>query len=196
MAPQAPARPPSRATSLATSVHAPGGTAHTNRTIHSHAPSSVPALVPDLAETSAKFRAIKPLPGFAKTWHQIRVMIRDMVSEPPTSEIPAYLKHAKLPLPATYDGSDDNDTFLVWLQQLLEYFVTLRLQGPEFEVTQLHLTAGALTGTAATWFYHNLQSPTRLVRVWYFEDTIVQLHYRFIHKDPTQLAAQRFHALG
>ena len=64
MAPQAPARPPSRATSLATSAHAPGGTAHTNRTIHSHAPSSVPALVPDLAETSAKFRAIKPLPNY------------------------------------------------------------------------------------------------------------------------------------
>lgn len=147
---------------------------------------------PGAGDSSAKFRHLAPPAGSAKAWAQMRTMIYNAIGNPPTSEPPAYLRITKLPAPDKYDGTDDSDIIVVWLQQLLEYFVTLRMQGLDYNTDHLRVMASALSDRAGKWFFTNVQSPTRTVKRWYFEDAVLELHRRFVHKDPAMIAQQRY----
>ncbi|KAI9060963.1 hypothetical protein FKP32DRAFT_1538620, partial [Trametes sanguinea] len=119
-------------------------------------------------------------------------MIQELMGDPPTSEPPSYLKVAKLPPPKTYEGKDDPDQFEVWLRGLLEYFSTLRLTGLDWDRDRLRLISQSLGGEAATWFYNTVQSPSRDKRDWLFEEAIVGLYRRFVHRDTHLQAEQQF----
>ncbi|KAH9885468.1 hypothetical protein C8Q73DRAFT_616036, partial [Cubamyces lactineus] len=126
---------------------------------------------------------------------RLLTMIDEQVGSDPTDEPPAYLKLAKLPAPPQYEGKDDADKFEVWLQSLLEYFSTLRLTGKGFDKDRLRLAGNSLGGNAATWFYNTIKSPTREKTHWTFEEAIVGLYRRFIHRDMHLVAEQQFAAL-
>ncbi|KAI9064570.1 hypothetical protein FKP32DRAFT_1569610 [Trametes sanguinea] len=119
-------------------------------------------------------------------------MIQELVGNPPTSEPPSYLNVAKLPPPKTYEGKDDPDQFEVWLRGLLEYFSTLHLTGPDWDRDRLRLISQSLGGKAATWFYNTVQSPSRDKWDWLFEEAIVGLYRRFVHRDTHLQAEQQF----
>ncbi|KAI9059522.1 hypothetical protein FKP32DRAFT_1548399, partial [Trametes sanguinea] len=108
---------------------------------------------------------------------------------------PAYLKMAKLPPPKTYEGKDDPDQFEVWLRGLLEYFNTMRITGPQYDADRLRMLSSSLSGNAATWFYNTVQSPSRNKRDWMFEEAVVGLFRRFVHRDTHLQAEQQFAAL-
>ncbi|KAL7281626.1 hypothetical protein ACG7TL_004943 [Trametes sanguinea] len=122
-------------------------------------------------------------------------MIQELVGDAPTSDPPAYLKMAKLPPPKTYEGKDDPDQFEVWLRGLLEYFNTLRITGPQYDADRLRMLSSSLSGNAATWFYNTVQSPSRDKHDWMFEEAIVGLFRRFVHRDMHLQAEQQFAAL-
>ncbi|KAI9059526.1 hypothetical protein FKP32DRAFT_1560228, partial [Trametes sanguinea] len=122
-------------------------------------------------------------------------MIQELVGDAPTSDPPAYLKMAKLPPPKTYEGKDDPDQFEVWLRGLLEYFNTLRITGPQYDADRLRMLSSSLSGNAATWFYNTVQSPSRDKRDWMFEEAVVGLFRRFVHRDTHLQAEQQFAAL-
>ncbi|KAL7284386.1 hypothetical protein ACG7TL_001676 [Trametes sanguinea] len=122
-------------------------------------------------------------------------MVQELVGDAPTSDPPAYLKMAKLPPPKTYEGKDDPDQFEVWLCGLLEYFNTLRITGPQYDTDRLRMLSSSLSGNAATWFYNTVQSPSRDKRDWMFEEAIVGLFRRFVHRDTHLQAEQQFAAL-
>ncbi|KAL7280520.1 hypothetical protein ACG7TL_005452 [Trametes sanguinea] len=122
-------------------------------------------------------------------------MIQELVGDAPTSDPPVYLKMAKLPPPKMYEGKDDPDQFEVWLRGLLEYFNTLRITGPQYDADRLRMLSSSLSGNAATWFYNTVQSPSRDKRDWMFEEAIVGLFRRFVHRDTHLQAEQQFAAL-
>lgn len=122
-------------------------------------------------------------------------MIHEMVSEEADSPPPAYLKVAKLPPPKSYDGTDDLDQFELWLRNLLEYFYTLRITGPSTDRDRLRLLSTSLSDEAALWFYNTVQSSSREKHHWYFEEAIIGLFRRFIHRDTYLYAAQQFEQL-
>ncbi|KAJ2989339.1 hypothetical protein NUW54_g8816 [Trametes sanguinea] len=122
-------------------------------------------------------------------------MIQELVGDAPTSDPPAYLKMAKLPPPKTYEGKDDPDQFEVWLRGLLEYFNMLHIMGPQYDADRLRMLSSSLSGNAATWFYNTVQSPSRDKRDWMFEEAIMGLFRRFVHRDTHLQAEQQFAAL-
>ncbi|OJT05306.1 Transposon Ty3-I Gag-Pol polyprotein, partial [Trametes pubescens] len=122
-------------------------------------------------------------------------MITEMVSEEADSPPPAYLKVAKLSPPKSYDGTDDLDQFELWLRNLLEYFYTLRITGPSTDRDRLRLLSTSLEDEAAMWFYNTVQSTSREKHQWSFEEAIIGLFRRFIHRDTYLYAAQQFEQL-
>ncbi|OBZ66400.1 hypothetical protein A0H81_13644 [Grifola frondosa] len=109
-------------------------------------------------------------------------MIEVMVSEPPMDDPPHYLRISKLAAPSKFEGTDDANTFEVWLQELLEYLATLRVTGPDFNRDHLRMMGSALSESASQWFFSMVQSPSRERRDWTFEATVVAMHRRFLHK--------------
>ncbi|KAI9057448.1 hypothetical protein FKP32DRAFT_1583814, partial [Trametes sanguinea] len=122
-------------------------------------------------------------------------MIDELVGEEPDTPPPAYLKVAKLQPPKAYEGKDDLDGFEVWLRSLLEYFNTLRITGPSTDRDRLRILGTCLGGDAAVWFYNTVQSPSRERRDWTFQEAVIGLFRRFIHRDNYLLAAQQFERL-
>ncbi|KAI0348740.1 hypothetical protein OH77DRAFT_783213, partial [Trametes cingulata] len=52
-----------------------------------------------------------------------------------------------------------------------------------------------LSEEASSWFYNTVQSPSREKREWLFEEAVVGLFRRFIHRDNHLIAAQQFERL-
>ncbi|KAL1936865.1 hypothetical protein VTO73DRAFT_6440 [Trametes versicolor] len=122
-------------------------------------------------------------------------MIDEMVGEEPTSSPPAYLKVTKMTLPKPYAGKDDLDAFEIWFHNLLEFFRTLRITGPSMDRDRLRILGDCLADDAATWLYNTVQSPSRERREWLFEEAIVGLFRRFIHRDNHLQASQEYENL-
>lgn len=122
-------------------------------------------------------------------------MIDEMVGEEATSSPPAYLKVTKMSLPKPYSGKDDLDAFEIWLHNLLEFFRTLRVTGPSMDQDRLRILGDCLSEDAASWMYNTVQSPSRERRNWLFEEAVVGLFRRFIHRDTHLQAAQQFEKL-
>jgi hypothetical protein len=124
-------------------------------------------------------------------------MIDEIVGRPNLDPIPDYVKALKPSLPSPhYSGADDIEVFEVWLNRLLEYFATLHLVGPAHDRTRVRVSASALSGDAATWYYNNISSPSRLKRDWTFVEAMVGLHRRYIYADPNTLAMREFKNLA
>ncbi|OJT04205.1 hypothetical protein TRAPUB_5113 [Trametes pubescens] len=124
-----------------------------------------------------------------------RNMIDEMVGPAPIGDPPAYLKVAKLPPPKTYDGKDDLDALEVWLRGLLEYLNTLRIMGPELDRERVRILGQAVSGEAANWLYNIVQSPSREKKDWLFEEVVIAMYRRFIHKDLNLKAEQQYASL-
>lgn len=123
---------------------------------------------------------------------RIRNMISIMVGDSPRDEPPAYLRMAKMSVPPPYDGTDDIGKFELWLNSLLEYYATLRITGPRMDLDRVRILGDAVKGDAADWLYTNVKAPFRDQERWTFEETIVGLHKRFIHKNFAQSAVDGF----
>lgn len=129
------------------------------------------------------------------TINRLLQMIDEMVGPAPIGDPPAYLKVAKLPPPKTYDGKDDLDALEVWLRGLLEYFNTLRIMGPELDRERVRILGQAVSGEAANWLYNTVQSPSREKKEWLFEEVVIAMYRRFIHKDLNLRAEQQYASL-
>ncbi|KAI1788710.1 hypothetical protein LXA43DRAFT_1097024 [Ganoderma leucocontextum] len=113
----------------------------------------------------------------------------DDPSEPP----PTYLKQIKLKAPESFDGTDDNDTFNVWLENLLCYLDTLRLRGLRHDQERSSFMRSCLTGKAAVWYQQTVTSPIRpLGHTTSRFDSIVGLYCRFVLTDQFTAAAKGF----
>ncbi|OSC99717.1 hypothetical protein PYCCODRAFT_1351751, partial [Trametes coccinea BRFM310] len=119
-------------------------------------------------------------------------MIDELVGKESDTLPLAYLKVAKLQPPKAYEGKDDLDGFEVWLRSLLEYFNTLRITDPSTDRDRLRILGTCLGGDATVWFYNTVQSPSREKREWTFQEAVIGLFRRFIHRDNYLLAAQQF----
>lgn len=122
-------------------------------------------------------------------------MLDEMVGEEPTSSPPAYLKVTKMTLPKPYTGKDDLDAFEIWFHNLLEFFRTLRITGPSMDRDHLRILGDCLAADAATWMYNTVQSPSHERRDWLFEEAVVGLFRRFIHRDTHLQASQDYENL-
>ncbi|EIW51129.1 uncharacterized protein TRAVEDRAFT_54870, partial [Trametes versicolor FP-101664 SS1] len=163
---------------------APGASAH-------HGLSTVPEHELDgsneLAYTGPSYG-----PRDAREVQRLMGMIDQMVGEEPTSSPPAYLKVTKMTLPKPYLGKDDLDAFEMWLHNLLEFFRTLRITGPSMDPDRLRILGDCLSDEAAVWMYNTVQSPSRERRDWLFEEAVIGLFRRFIHRDTHLQAAYNY----
>ena len=118
------------------------------------------------------------------------------LGDDPTEPPPTYLKQIKLKAPDSFDGTDDNDAFNVWLENLLCYLDVLRLRGPNHDKERIAFTRSSLTGKAAVWYQQTVTSPIRPVGhgLTHFE-SIVGLYRRFILTDQFAAAAKGFAAV-
>ncbi|KAI0670220.1 hypothetical protein C8Q78DRAFT_991856 [Trametes maxima] len=122
-------------------------------------------------------------------------MIQEMVGEEATEPPPAYLRITKMTLPKPYNGKDNLDVFEIWVHNLLEFFRTLRITGPLLDRNRLRILGDCLSDDAASWMYTTVRSPSREHREWLFEEAIIGLFRRFIHRDTHLQAAQQFDKL-
>lgn len=115
--------------------------------------------------------------------------LKDDPDEPP----PAYLKQVKLKLPESFNRKDNNDTFNMWLENLLCFFDTLQLRGPHLDKEHISFTWSCLTSKAAIWYQQTVTSPILPVATSMLHfDSIVGLYHWFILTDQFTMAAKGF----
>ncbi|KAI0371587.1 hypothetical protein BV20DRAFT_903975, partial [Pilatotrama ljubarskyi] len=138
-------------------------------------------------------------PGYGPRDNQevqrILTLIDEMVGEEATSSPPAYLKVAKMSLPKAYKGKDDGNAFEIWLYSVLEFCHTLRITSPSLDRDRIRILGECLSEEASSWFYNTVQSPLREKHEWLFEEAVIGLFRRFIHRDNHLIAAQQFERL-
>jgi hypothetical protein len=117
--------------------------------------------------------------------------IREMVGDP-LGQVGPELKAMNPPKPSKYGGQDDLEKFDDWLSQLLKYFRTFKVAGPDRDADRVLYTGLYLEGIAAQWYDQEIESPDRRVRHWDFESLIIELFKRFVHEASAQHAADQF----
>lgn len=126
-----------------------------------------------------------------KSLRKIIDMIDDAVGDPIEGDISAHLRWLKPKLPELYSGEDDATKFEVWLSDLLECFVALKLAGPELDTARLNAMINTTTGEAREWVYENIEDIDR-DKEWTFKEAIVGLHKRFIYTNMVQAAWEQW----
>jgi len=129
--------------------------------------------------------------------HQgIENAIKDITDqEPPT---PGSTSHLKTVTAATsmpkYDGDDDLETFMKWLQGFTSFLDVHRLVGPENDHLRVTATRATLTGPAETWFDTSIKPGVLTSHRQYptFLEIILRMADRFISPAVATKAQQSF----
>ncbi|KIO00643.1 hypothetical protein M404DRAFT_29338 [Pisolithus tinctorius Marx 270] len=90
----------------------------------------------------------------------------------PTGQLGPEVKAMGVPKPGKYKGQDDLKEFDNWLGQLLKYFHTFKVTGPDHDTDRVLYTYAYLEGLASQWYDQEVESPNRQIRDWSFEDLI------------------------
>ncbi|KIN98760.1 hypothetical protein M404DRAFT_31081 [Pisolithus tinctorius Marx 270] len=93
----------------------------------------------------------------------------------PTGQLGPEVKAMGVPKPGKYKGQDDLKEFNNWLGQLLKYFHTFKVTGPDHDTDRVLYTYAYLEGLASQWYDQEVESPNRQIRDWSFEDLICGL---------------------
>ena len=93
-----------------------------------------------------------------------------------------------------YDGDDDLETFMKWLQGFISFLDVHRLVGPDNDHLRVTATQATLTGPAETWFDMSIK-PGVLTSHWQypsFLEVILRMADRFIPPAAATKAQQSF----
>ncbi|KIK18462.1 hypothetical protein PISMIDRAFT_109427 [Pisolithus microcarpus 441] len=99
-----------------------------------------------------------------------------------TGQVGPEVKAMNLPKPGKYGGQDDLDKFNDWLGQILKYFHTFKVTGPDRDEDHILYTGLYLEGLASQWYDQEVQH-------WTFEELICGLFKQFIHEASVQTLA-------
>ena len=96
------------------------------------------------------------------------------------------------PKPSKYGGQDDLEKFDDWVSQLLKYYHTFKITGPDWDEDRVLYTGLFLDEIAAEWYGQEIESPDHRVYLWSFEDLICGLFKHFVHEASAQNAADQY----
>ena len=97
------------------------------------------------------------------------------------------IKGIKATPPGKYSGKNDLAEFETWLHDLLRFMRIHRVCGPELDEERVILTGSYLSEIAATWYFDNVESPSREIQNWTFVEVIIGIYKRFM----TEMSAQK-----
>ncbi|KIK14909.1 hypothetical protein PISMIDRAFT_116189 [Pisolithus microcarpus 441] len=98
-----------------------------------------------------------------RIWEQVSLL---------TGQVGPEVKVMNLPKPGKYGGQDDLDKFNDWLGQILKYFHTFKVTGPDHDEDHVLYTGLYLEGLASQWYDQEVDSPNRQVQHWTFKELI------------------------
>jgi hypothetical protein len=104
----------------------------------------------------------------------------------------------KIPLPGVYSGSKDVEEFENWLAKLIGWFQMHQLDVlvPEMNIVRVQLLSQSLDGKAITYYHHQIDDYWYSNKYWDFQDAILDLRDRFLHKSTALTAVHKFDSLN
>ncbi|KIK22837.1 hypothetical protein PISMIDRAFT_101728, partial [Pisolithus microcarpus 441] len=100
----------------------------------------------------------------------------------PTGQVGPEVKVMNPPMPGRYGNQDDLDKFNDWLGQILKYFCTFKVTGPDCGEDHVLYTRLYLEDLASQWYDQEVDSPSQQIQHWTFEELICGLCKQFVHK--------------
>ena len=120
----------------------------------------------------------------------IRKAVRDKLSTP-ANELPA-LKGLKIQPPEKYEGKDSIEEFANWISQLFRWMRLAGLSGPELDRSRVDVLGQMLEGEAQQWYNSVVDNPNSLAARWDFENSLIALYTRFVHRSTVLTATEKF----
>ena len=156
-------------------------------------PSNARAIANDSISQRTTNRSMPPAVGFGGTTGRIEDWISQLIKFKLSAKADdlAPLKGIKFDQPPTYEGANDVETFIQWLQPFVRWLLLNRLVGPDLEVTRVTVLGQYLKGSTLEWFNTIVDDSTR-PKKWTFENAVLGLFSRFVHQSTTLQATQRF----
>ncbi|KIK21743.1 hypothetical protein PISMIDRAFT_103521 [Pisolithus microcarpus 441] len=77
--------------------------------------------------------------------------------------------------PGKYGGQDDLDKVDDWLGQILKYFHTFKVTGPDCNEDHVLYAGLYLEGLASQWYNQEVNSPNQQIQHWTFKELICGL---------------------
>ena len=99
----------------------------------------------------------------------------------------AHLPEIKATPPEKYSGKNDLAIFETWLHDLLRFMGIHQVCGSELDEERVILTGSYLGGIAATWYYDNVESPSR--EIW--DQTFIEVIFGIYKQFMTESSAQK-----
>jgi hypothetical protein len=106
--------------------------------------------------------------------------------------LPTGGKTVRVPNPEVYEGQADIELFDNWLYAVLQWMKVNQIGGPEREQERITVLPCFLKGEAATWYNDNVDGLGRKRRTWTFEDVVIGIYDRFLHKACIQEATVKY----
>ncbi|KAK7688133.1 hypothetical protein QCA50_008503 [Cerrena zonata] len=143
-----------------------------------------------ISQNISRPRGMGNATGRIKDW--IKQIIREKLSMDPSTL--TALKGIKFDQPPVYNGANDVEQFVQWLQPFMRWMVLNQLVGHDMEATRVTVLGQYLKGTALEWFNTIVDDSTRSQR-WTFEKTILALFAQFVHQSMMLQATQKFESV-